>query len=89
MPPENVLPFPDCSVASLSSVISIPADLKLSVLSSRDEDKTLCDDSFFLKQVKSSLRDQVLNILLRLQITYEKRFFVSWKECVEIHCTVI
>ena len=53
MPPNNVLPFPDCSVAALSSVISIPTDLKLSVVSSREEEEesTLCDDSFFLKQV--------------------------------------
>ena len=53
MPPHNVLPFPDCSVAALSSVISIPTGLKLSVVSRREEEKesTFCDDSFFLKQV--------------------------------------
>ena len=56
LPPENVLPFPDCSVAALSSVISIPTDLTLSVVTAREEEEeaTLCDDSFFLKQVSST-----------------------------------
>ena len=92
LPPSNVLPFPDCSVAALSSVISIPTDLKLSVVSSRKEDKetTLCDDSFFLKQVD---RNEFIRIFFfhsfpRLLTMFARRFSVSWKWCVEIHFTV-
>ena len=29
LPESNPLPFPDCSVSSLSSVLSIPTDLRL------------------------------------------------------------
>ena len=45
--------FPDCSVTSLSSVISIPTQLHMSLVSSKhqQEQSSLCDDSFFLKQV--------------------------------------
>ncbi len=51
LPPENVLPFPDCSVAALSSVISVPTDLRVSLVSSARDQASLCDDTFFLKQV--------------------------------------
>jgi hypothetical protein len=51
LPPDNVLPFPDCSVAALSSVISVPTDLRVSLVASSRDQASLCDDTFFLKQV--------------------------------------
>ena len=64
LPPSNVMPFPDCSVTALSSVISIPTDLKLSVSGrKKDKDRSLCDDTFFLKQVEDHVRQKVLSRL--------------------------
>ena len=46
------LPFPDCSVTALSSLLTIPANLRLSLVTERPQQprQDLCDDSFFLKQ---------------------------------------
>jgi hypothetical protein len=52
LPPDNVLPFPDCSVSALSSVISVPTDLRVNLVSSGRDQASLCDDAFFLKQVE-------------------------------------
>jgi hypothetical protein len=49
-----VLPFPDCSVTALSSVVSVPTDLRLSLVSSARDQASLCEDAFFLKQVKKA-----------------------------------
>ena len=49
--------FPDCSVTTLASVIAIPTNLRLDVISSRhhENETSLCDDNFFLKQVYRDL----------------------------------
>lgn len=64
LPQNNVLPFPDCSVTALSAVISIPTDLRVAVSGKKKKKgKSLCDDTFFLKQVEDHVRQKVLSRL--------------------------
>ena len=65
IPPPGVTAFPDCSVTSLSSVVSIPTNMRVGVVSERKikKEKSLCDDTFFLKQVEDHVRQRVLGRL--------------------------
>ena len=62
---NSLMPWPDCSVTSLSSVISIPTNLHMSLVSSKhqQEQSSPCDDPFFLKQVASHVRKKVMDKL--------------------------
>ena len=56
LPKENPFPFPDCSVVSHASVVLTPATLTLDLDipsggRSPNNDQSVCDDPFFLKQV--------------------------------------
>ena len=65
IPPAGVTAFPDCSVTTLSSVVSIPTKMNVGVVSERKrkKEKSLCDDTFFLKQVEDHVRQKVLGRL--------------------------
>jgi hypothetical protein len=69
-----VLPFPDCSVTALSSVVSVPTDLRLSLVSSARDQASLCEDAFFLKQVRQKQSFSYVNTSLK----YVKRTDMQW-----------
>ena len=73
---ETSFNFPDCSVTSLSSVISIPTQLQMSLVSRKRqlEQSSLCDDSFFFKQVLNFVKMRIVKMSSRSPLRFVRRF---------------
>ena len=73
---ETSFNFPDCSVTSLSSVISIPTQLQMSLVSRKRqlEQSSLCDDSFFFKQVLNFVTMRIVKMSSRSPLRFVRRF---------------
>ncbi|XP_047481240.1 LOW QUALITY PROTEIN: sushi, von Willebrand factor type A, EGF and pentraxin domain-containing protein 1-like [Penaeus chinensis] len=58
LPDENPMPFPDCSVTSVSNSISQYGEMAMG-----EEDDSICDDIFFMGQVENQLEKKLEDAL--------------------------
>ncbi|CAL4065422.1 unnamed protein product, partial [Meganyctiphanes norvegica] len=68
LPDNNPMPFPDCSVSSVSNTIAQTGELAM------EDDASVCDDIFFLAQVENQLEkklEEALNALCASDIICE------------------
>ncbi|KAK8726504.1 hypothetical protein OTU49_010282 [Cherax quadricarinatus] len=68
LPDDNPMPFPDCSVTSISNTISQAGEMAV------DDDGSVCDDIFFMGQIENEMEkklEEALNTMCNEDVVCE------------------